>query len=108
MADIMLLADFDQVEELRVHRDQIDAERLVGERLGPGDLRIELLGVHRAAGDHAEAAGVGDCGDEVALGHPGHGAAEDGDLAAQEFTATGHAAGEALGADRRCIGHPPA
>ena len=44
-------------------------------------------GSHRAAGDHAEAAGVGDGGDEVPLADPAHRAAHHGDLAAEEARA---------------------
>ena len=67
MADLVLRADVDQLAQLRVHGDEVDAERPVRARLGLGDLGVEQLGAHRAAGDHAEPAGVGDGGDEVAL-----------------------------------------
>ena len=67
MADLVLRADVDQLGQLRVHGDEVDAERPVGARLGLGDLGVEQLGGHRPAGDHAEPAGVGDGGDEVAL-----------------------------------------
>ena len=70
MADLVLRADVDQLGKLRVHGDEVDAERAVGARFGLGDLGVEKLGGHRAAGDHAEAAGVGDGGDEVALAKP--------------------------------------
>ena len=46
---------------------------------------IEQFRRHRARRDDAEAAGVRDGGDEVALGDPGHGAAHDGVVAAEEF-----------------------
>ena len=74
--------------ELRVHDDQVDAERAVGERCRRRDLRRQQLRAHRAAGEHAEAAGVADRGDQVPLGHPGHGPAQDGELAAEEAPAT--------------------
>ena len=67
MADLVLRAGVDQFAQLRVHGDEVDAERPVGARLGLGDLGVEQFGAHRAAGDHAEAAGVGDGGDEMAL-----------------------------------------
>src|SRR3546814_11571295 len=37
MADAMLGAHLDQVEQLRVHGDQVDAEIARRQRLGPGD-----------------------------------------------------------------------
>ena len=101
MADSMLRADVDQLDELRVHGDQVDAERLRRPRLGLGDLGVEQLGRHRAAGDHAEAAGVGDRGDEVALRNPAHRAAQDRDLAAEELGAAVHQLLEARVADGR-------
>jgi hypothetical protein len=45
MGDLMLGADVDQLAQLRVHGDQVDAERLVGALLGLGDLGVEQLGV---------------------------------------------------------------
>ena len=43
-----------------------------------GDLGGQQVRAHRAAGDHAEAAGVGDRGDQMPLAHPAHRAAHDG------------------------------
>ena len=86
----MLFAYPDQIEELRMHGDEIHAERLVGKRFGRRDLRVEQLGRHRATCDHAEAAGVRDGGNQVPLGHPAHRAAQDGRLAAQEIGAAAH------------------
>jgi hypothetical protein len=76
-----------ELHELRVHDDQVHAERLARQCRGRRDLRRELIGIHRAAGDHAEAAGVGDRRDQIALRHPGHGAAHDRGVAAEEFLA---------------------
>ena len=90
MADLVLGADRDQIEQLRVHGNQVDAEGFAGERLGSGDLAIEQLGGHRPAGDYPEAAGIGDCGDQIALGDPGHCAAEDGVVAAEEGRTARH------------------
>src|SRR6185312_5310783 len=101
MADLVLRADVDQLGELRVHGDEVHAERTRRARLGLGDLRVEQLGSHRPAGDHAEAAGVGDGRDEVALGNPAHRAAHDGDVAAQELGAAMHQLGKARVAFRR-------
>ena len=96
VADIMLGADIDQLRELRVHGDEVDAERAVRAHFRLGDLGVEQLGSHRAAGDHTEAAGIGDGGDEVALADPAHRAAHDRDVAAKEFGAAVHQLGEAL------------
>src|SRR5690606_28160731 len=65
VADAVLGADFDQLEQVRMHGDQVDAERFGGERLGAGDFAIEQFGRHGAAGDHPEPAGVADRGHEV-------------------------------------------
>jgi hypothetical protein len=67
MPDATGEAHLDQLGETRVHRDQIDAERLGCERGGGGDFRVEQIGRHRAGGDHAETAGIRDRGDQVAL-----------------------------------------
>ena len=88
-------ADPDQVVELRVHGDQVDAERPVGQRLGAGDLGREQVRVHRAAGDHAEAAGVGDRRDQVALADPAHRAAHDGDVGSRGTRCRAPTAGRA-------------
>ena len=85
-----LRADVDQLDQHRVHGDQIDAERPVGALLGLGDLGVEQIGRHRAAGDHPERAGIGQSRDEVALRDPAHRAAEDRDLAAEEVGAALH------------------
>ncbi len=90
MADAVLAADLDQLEQHRVHGDQVDAERLAGERLRAGDLGVEQFGRHRPAGDHAEPAGVADRGDEIAFGHPAHRSAEDRELGTEEFAAPLH------------------
>ena len=87
MADPRLQADLDQVGQPGVHGDEVDAERRGRARLGRGDLGSQGVRPHGAAGDHPEAAGVGDGGDQGALAHPAHGAAHDGGAAAQE----GHA-----------------
>ena len=77
-------ADVDQLDELRVQRDQVDAERPPGQRCGRIDLAREQLRRHRSRGDDAKPAGVGDRGDEVALRHPGHRPAHDGQIAAED------------------------
>ena len=90
VGDAMIGADVDQLGQLRVHGDEIDAERPVGARLGLGDLGVEQFGAHRSAGDYSEPAGVGDGGDQMALGNPAHRAAHDGDVAAEELGAAVH------------------
>ena len=45
VADAVLRADIDQLAKLRVHGDEVDAERPVGARLGLGDLGVEQLGL---------------------------------------------------------------
>jgi hypothetical protein len=99
MADRVAGTDRDKLGQRRVHGDQVDAERLGRQRLGRGDLGIEQLGRHRAAGDHAEAAGVGHRADEVALADPRHRAGHDRDLAAEEGGAARHPPLQALLAD---------
>ena len=79
MADVVAGADLDQLDQGGMHRDEVDAERLGRERLGRGDLGIEQVGRHRPARDHAEAAGVRDRRDEVALADPRHRAGQDRD-----------------------------
>ena len=85
VADAMAGANIDQFRQSRMHRDQVDAERAAGQRLGRGDLRGEELRRHRAGGDHPEPAGGGNGGDEVALRHPGHRAAHDRQFAAEKL-----------------------
>ena len=81
-------ADLGQLVELRVHDDQVDAERPAGQRRGRLDLLGQPLRPHRAAGQHAEAAGIADRGHQLPLGHPGHGTAQDRELRAKEVAAT--------------------
>ncbi len=85
MSDAAPGADRDQLGELGMHGDEIDAERLVRALARRRDLGIELRRVHRAAGDDAEAAAIRDRRDEIALADPGHGAAHDRELAAEEL-----------------------
>ena len=94
MADFMLRADRDQIEQHRVHGNQVHAERLAGQRLGRGDFGVEQFRRHRPAGDHAKAAGVADRRDEIALRHPAHRPAQDRALAAEKFGAAGHQGSE--------------
>ena len=94
-------ADVDQLGQLWVHGDEVDAEGAVGAGLGLGDLGVEQFGAHRAARDYSEPAGVGDGRDQVALGDPAHRAAHDRDLAAEELGAAVHELGEAGVADAR-------
>ena len=90
MADLVLGADRNQVEQRGVHGDQVHAERLGGEGLGRGDFGVEQFGRHRPAGNHAKAAGIADRGDQVAFGYPAHRAAQDRVLGPQEGAAALH------------------
>ena len=84
MADLMIQADLDELVQLGMHDDEVDAERPVGE----GRRRSDLLGqprrVHRAAGEDAEPAGVADGGHEAPLGDPGHRSAHHREIGAEE------------------------
>ena len=90
MADAMFRAHFDQLEQLRVHRDQVDAEIARRERFGGGYLGIEKFGCHRPAGNHAEPARVADRADKMAFGDPAHRTAQDGIVAAEKLGSAGH------------------
>src|SRR3546814_10540267 len=92
MPDVVLLADVDQLHDLGMHGDEVDAEGPGRPLLRLGDLGVEQVRRHGPAGDDAEAASVGDGGDEVALRNPAHRAAHDGDLAAEEIGAALHQA----------------
>src|SRR3546814_2378160 len=75
MLDVVLLADVDQLHDLGMHGDEVDAEGPGRPLLRLGDLGVEQVRRHGPAGDDAEAASVGDGGDEVALRNPAHRAA---------------------------------
>jgi hypothetical protein len=90
-------AGLHQLLQPRMHGDEVDAEGPVGQRLGPGDLRRQPVGLHGAAGDGAEGPGIGQSGDQVPLAHPAHRTAHDGDAAAEEAGATRHEAVEQPG-----------
>jgi hypothetical protein len=100
MADTVVAADVDQFAQIGMHRDQIHAERLFGERFGRGDFRIQQGRGHRTTCDHAEAAGIGHCGDEVAFAHPRHGAGHDRVARAEKFCAARH---QAVGARVKAV-----
>src|SRR6185312_3866594 len=74
-----------------------------------GDLRVEQLRAHCSAGDHPEAAGIGNRRDEMALANPAHRAAHDRNIAAEELGAAMHQLFEPLVApalvDRAGIGN---
>ena len=86
----MFAADRDQFHQIWMHGDQIDAERLVGALHRLGNFRVEQVRRHRAAGDHAKAAGVGNRADQIALGDPGHRPAHDRGFAAEKIGAALH------------------
>ena len=90
MAHGVLFAHGDEVEELRVHGDEVHAERAVGQLAGFGDFGVEQIGRHRPAGDHAEPAGVRNGRDEIAFGHPAHRPAQNGGFAAEKIATALH------------------
>ena len=105
VADAGRGADADQGIQLRVHGDQVHPEWRVGAFLGGGDLGGEQVRTHRAAGDYAKAAGIGDGGDQVALADPTHRAAHDGHAAAQKTGAARPEPGQlGFGPQTTCIG----
>jgi len=73
-----------ELVDVRREQHEIDAERLVGERLGSTDLLAEEIGRHVSGPDDADAAGVADCGGELGGRGPGHTALNDRVLDAQE------------------------
>ena len=81
----------DDVKVLQVvgrDSDEVDGERALGAAACFGDLAAEFLGRHVAAGEGGEGASFADSGDEIRLADPGHGAAHDGVLNAEQgFTA---------------------
>ena len=90
MADLGIGADLDQVHHLRMEGDEINPERLVGERLGGCNFGGKDFNRHRPAGNHAEATGVGDGGNQIALADPGHRACHDGMAGAKERRTARH------------------
>jgi len=87
MTHPMLGADVDQVEELRVEGDQVDAKGTTSQRLGRANLGREQLRRHRSRSDDAEPPGIGNSCDQVALRNPGHRSAHDGEVAAEQLEA---------------------
>ena len=94
MAHLVFRTDRDQVHNLRVHGDKVHAKWLGCKRLGRSDFGIEQFGRHRPARNHPEPARVRNRGNQVALGHPRHGAAKDGNIATEKFGAAIHEVGE--------------
>ncbi len=101
MAHLMLGAHRDQVEQLRMHGDQVHAERLVGQRPGRRNFRVQQFGRHRATGNHTETAGVRDRRHQMPLTDPAHRPAQDRALAAEKFGAAGHQGSEFGSGHRR-------
>ena len=55
-------------------REQIDGERLVGQLASLADFCAQIVGAQRRSANHAEPAGVGNCGDQLMhrdAAHPG-------------------------------------
>ena len=108
MAHLMLGAHRDQVEQLRMHGDQVHAERLVGQRPGRRNFRVQQFGRHRATGNHAETAGVRDRRHQMPLTDPAHRPAQDRALAAEKFGAAGHQGSEFGSGHRHILQHKKA
>src|SRR5207302_867035 len=70
-------------------------------RLRFANLGVEEFRAHRTAGYHSEAAGVGDCRHQLALGNPAHCATQNGDFAAKELGAAVHQFFQACMTDAR-------
>ena len=89
-----LRADLDQLEQHRVHGDQVHAERLAGQRLGRRRSRASSRsGVIAPQAITPKPPALLIAADEVALGHPAHRAAQDRVFAAEEFGAARHQGG---------------
>ena len=78
-----------ELRQVRVHHDQVDPERRIGQGLDRLDLLVQPLRGHRPAGQDPEGAGPAQRGHQVALAHPGHGAAEERQFTAQEPASPG-------------------
>ena len=74
---------------IRGDGDEIDSEGFLGERPGGVNVLGQQFGVHIAAGQDAECAGIADRGYQVRGAHPGHGPADNRVVHAQEFLALG-------------------
>src|SRR3546814_19528911 len=77
MADAVSGADLDQVGKLRMHGDEIDAERPLRQRLGSGDFSVEKLERHRPARTNADSARIRYGRDQMAFLHPTHRPADE-------------------------------
>ena len=94
MADVMARAHVDQIEQHRVHGDEVDAEGLVRQRLGRGDFPVQQVRRHRPAGDDAKAARIGYGRHQMAFGNPAHRPAQDRAAAAEKVGAARHEGSE--------------
>ena len=90
VGDGMFLANRDQIEQLRVHGDQVHAEVALRERLRRRNLGIVQVGGHRAARNHPKSACIADCADQIALRDPAHRAAQYGVIAAEKVGPARH------------------
>ena len=82
---VLLQDDLGDVVGIGAHQHQVDAEGLVRQLLGPADLLAEAVAVPAAGGDHAQGAGVGAGGGELAGGDVGHAALDKGILGPQDL-----------------------
>src|SRR5262249_23490892 len=87
MTNPMLGAYLDELEQLRMQRDQVDAKGTLGEPFGCGDLSRQEFWRHRPRGNDSKPPGVRNSGDQIALRHPGHCAAHDSEIASENVPA---------------------
>src|SRR3546814_13568561 len=87
MPDLMPCANVDEFENLRMHSDEVYAERLARELLRFGDFRIKQFRRHRAARNHANTTSIADRRDKIAFRNPTHRPAHDCDVAADRMRA---------------------
>ena len=76
--DSLFHDDLRKLVGLGVHQHDVDAERLVGERLAAADVLPQRLSVHASCADKAQRTGVGAGGGKLAGGDVGHAALNDG------------------------------
>ena len=76
--DALFHDDFGKLVGLGVHQHDVDAERLVGERLAAVDVLPQRLSVHAACTDKTQRTGVGAGSGKLAGGDVGHAALNDG------------------------------
>ncbi len=85
----VLDGDVDDLHRAGLEHVKVQAEILVGERLGLEDGGFHLGGGHHRPSEKAEAPGVAGAGHHVGIGHPAHGRLHDGIFAAEQVAQRG-------------------